>query len=78
MIVIIDYRMGNIGSILNMLKKIGAPAVISADPAAVVGAEKLILPGVGADEVRSVIIKWTMPKTPTDRAGRDHENHRRD
>jgi imidazole glycerol-phosphate synthase subunit HisH len=49
MIVIIDYGMGNIGSILNMLKKIGAPvAKISAAPKDIEQAEKLILPGVGA------------------------------
>lgn len=29
MIVIIDYHMGNLGSILNMLKKIDAPVVAS-------------------------------------------------
>lgn len=48
MIVIIDYGMGNLGSILNMLKKIGAPAIISADAREIESAEKLILPGVGA------------------------------
>ena len=49
MIIIIDYGMGNIGSILNMLKKVGAPAAkISADPKDIEQAEKLILPGVGA------------------------------
>jgi imidazole glycerol-phosphate synthase subunit HisH len=48
MIIIIDYGMGNIGSILNMLKKIGAPARISSDPDEIRAAEKLILPGVGA------------------------------
>ncbi len=48
MIVIIDYGMGNLGSIFNMLKKIGAPAEISGDPPKIFSAEKLILPGVGA------------------------------
>ncbi len=48
MIVIVDYGMGNIGSILNMLKKIGHKAVISSDPGAILDAEKLILPGVGS------------------------------
>lgn len=48
MIGIIDYGMGNIGSILNMLKKIGAPAfkVTRADD--IKRATKIILPGVGA------------------------------
>ncbi len=48
MIVIVDYDMGNLGSIANMLKKVGAKATISSDPAVVGEAEKLILPGVGA------------------------------
>lgn len=48
MIVIIDYGMGNIGSIQNMLAWIGAEACISADPQVIRRADKLILPGVGA------------------------------
>ncbi len=48
MIVVIDYKMGNIGSILNMLKKIGAEAIISSDPEEIKKADKLILPGVGS------------------------------
>jgi glutamine amidotransferase len=46
--VIIDYGMGNLGSILNMLKKIGAGAVVSSDISEIEKADKLILPGVGA------------------------------
>lgn len=48
MIVIVDYGIGNLGSIKNMLRKIGAPAAISSDPDAIRSAAKLILPGVGA------------------------------
>ena len=48
MIVIVDYGMGNIGSILNMLKKVGAAVTVSADRAIIAAAKKLILPGVGA------------------------------
>ena len=48
MLVIVDYGMGNLGSIKNMLKKIGTPALISNQPADINQAEKLILPGVGA------------------------------
>jgi imidazole glycerol-phosphate synthase subunit HisH len=47
-IVIVDYGMGNLGSMLNMLKKAGVRAVISSDPADVSAASRLILPGVGA------------------------------
>jgi glutamine amidotransferase len=48
MIAIIDYGMGNLGSIANMLRKVGAPNVISSDPEVIERADKLILPGVGA------------------------------
>ncbi|MDP3947254.1 MAG: imidazole glycerol phosphate synthase subunit HisH [bacterium] len=48
MIAIIDYQTGNIGSILNMLKKIGAEASVVSDAKGITEADKLILPGVGA------------------------------
>lgn len=47
MITIINYGLGNIGSIFNMLKKIGNKSVISSDPDEIARAKKLILPGVG-------------------------------
>jgi glutamine amidotransferase len=46
-IVIIDYGLGNLGSIRNMLKKIGGEGVISSKISDIQEAEKLILPGVG-------------------------------
>lgn len=48
MIAIIDYGMGNVGSILNMIKKVGGNAVITSDHHEIEMAEKLILPGVGS------------------------------
>lgn len=48
MIVVIDYKTGNIGSLLNMLKKIGVKSTVSSDISVIKEAEKLILPGVGA------------------------------
>jgi glutamine amidotransferase len=48
MITIVDYGVGNLGSILNMLKKVGAKAQASSDPDVLRQADKLILPGVGA------------------------------
>jgi glutamine amidotransferase len=48
MIVIIDFGVGNLGSILNMLKRIRATAVISSDVSVIKKADKLILPGVGS------------------------------
>lgn len=48
MIAIVDYGMGNLGSIHNMLNRIGAPSVITSDPRRIESADRLILPGVGA------------------------------
>ena len=48
MIHIIDYGAGNISSIQNMLKKIGADSVIASVPSEIAEAKKIILPGVGA------------------------------
>lgn len=48
MLTIIDYQVGNLVSIKNMLARIGFTGVrISSDPADIETAEKLIIPGVG-------------------------------
>ena len=46
-IVVVDYGMGNLGSIRNMLKKIGVDSILTADPQVIGRAGKIILPGVG-------------------------------
>jgi len=48
MIVIVDYGMGNLGSIKNMLKYIDVESKISEDPGQLLDADKIILPGVGS------------------------------
>lgn len=48
MITIVNYGMGNLGSVQNMFKRIGVASEITGDPQAVSRAEKLLLPGVGA------------------------------
>jgi glutamine amidotransferase len=48
MITIIDYKTGNLGSIQNILKKIGEESIITSDKNKIANATKLILPGVGA------------------------------
>lgn len=48
MIVLINYGMGNLGSIVNMLQKIGADVIVSSGVEDIKKAKKLILPGVGA------------------------------
>lgn len=48
MIAIVDYGVGNLGSVRNMLRRAGLACVISGDPETIFSASKIILPGVGA------------------------------
>jgi glutamine amidotransferase len=49
MIVIVDYGLGNLASVLNMFKKIGTKdVVISGEHEVIEKADKILLPGVGA------------------------------
>ncbi|MBO6633383.1 MAG: imidazole glycerol phosphate synthase subunit HisH [Rhizobiaceae bacterium] len=47
MIAIVDYDIGNLAAVSNMLRRIGYDSVITADPEMIASAEKLILPGNG-------------------------------
>lgn len=47
MISIIDYQCGNLGAILNMLKRIGIKARITSNPDDLQDVSRIILPGVG-------------------------------
>jgi len=46
--VIVDYGMGNLRSVQKALERVGASAVLSDRPGAVAGADRLVVPGVGA------------------------------
>ena len=48
MIVVVDYKMGNIESICNIIKKLGQEVIVSDDPDLIKKADKLVLPGVGS------------------------------
>ncbi len=48
MLVVVDYGMGNLGSIYNILRRVGGEPTVSSSPEVIAGASKLILPGVGA------------------------------
>ena len=48
MVTIVDYGMGNLGSVKNMFKYIGFESQISSDLDVIAKAEKILLPGVGA------------------------------
>jgi len=50
MIAIIDYGVGNLFSLQSSFAAIGQEAVVTADPAVIRAADRIILPGVGAFE----------------------------
>jgi imidazole glycerol-phosphate synthase subunit HisH len=56
MITIVNYGMGNLGSVLNMFKRIGVEAIISNNISDIEKAEKLLLPGVGAFDAAMELI----------------------
>lgn len=47
-ITIVDYGMGNLGSIRNMLRRVGVKSTITGDPGEIERADKILLPGVGS------------------------------
>ena len=47
-VVIVDYGMGNRRSVEKALEHVGARPVLSSDAAVIGGADRLVLPGVGA------------------------------
>ncbi len=48
MIVVVDYKLGNLFSVAKALEYVGAPVRVSADPADLRAATHIVLPGVGA------------------------------
>jgi glutamine amidotransferase len=48
MIGIVDYNMGNLGSVINAFVKVGSRAELVSDPEKISSYDKLVLPGVGA------------------------------
>ena len=47
MVAIIDYKMGNLRSVENALKRLGAEFCVTADPAVIRAADRVLMPGVG-------------------------------
>ena len=47
MITLVDYGVGNLAAVVNMLRHIGVPCRRTGDPAVIDQAERVILPGVG-------------------------------
>ena len=57
MIIIVDYKAGNLTSVKRALDHLGIPNQISADPDAVRRAERIIFPGVGAAGAAMNVLK---------------------
>lgn len=47
MIAIVDYKTANLGSLVNIFRRIGVPARVAATPSELQGAERIVLPGIG-------------------------------
>ncbi|MBQ8437957.1 MAG: imidazole glycerol phosphate synthase subunit HisH, partial [Alistipes sp.] len=47
MIAIVDYKMGNLRSVENALRRLGADFTVTADADVIRRADKVLLPGVG-------------------------------
>lgn len=57
MITILDYGLGNVGSILNMFKFLDIPATLNSSRDNIFEAEGLILPGVGSFDTGMTLLK---------------------
>lgn len=58
MIAVVDYGLGNLGSVTKAFRRVGAPVTLTGDPEALRAARALVLPGDGAfgtamDELRA-------------------------
>ena len=48
MIALVDYELGNLGSVAKALKRVGCDAKMTQDPADIAAADAIVVPGVGA------------------------------
>jgi imidazole glycerol-phosphate synthase subunit HisH len=72
MITVVDYGMGNIGSIKNMFRKLGVDTTVTDKPKDILDAEKIVLPGVGAfDAAMNRIDELNLRSTLRDKALKD-------
>jgi glutamine amidotransferase len=47
-VAVVDYGVGNLHSVRHALDLVGATVIVTADPAEIAAAERIVLPGVGA------------------------------
>ena len=55
MIAIVDYKAGNLASVKKAFDHLGYESAITADPAAIARADKIVLPGVGNFEATTAL-----------------------
>tara|TARA_A100000171_G_scaffold52546_1_gene71496 strand:+ start:192 stop:797 length:606 start_codon:yes stop_codon:yes gene_type:complete len=67
MIIVVDYGLGNLGSVENMLRRIDVPSKISSNFSDIASAKKIILPGVGAFDAAMVRINESGLRAVLDR-----------
>ncbi len=73
-VTVVDYGMGNLRSVAKALETVGADVEVTADPSKVRGADRLVLPGVGAfgkavrnieeANLREVLLEFLRTKKP--------------
>ncbi len=59
MLAIIDYGVGNLFSLSASFRALGVETTVTADPAAIAAAERIVLPGVGAFEDAAAKLRET-------------------
>ena len=64
MVAIVDYGLGNLGSIANMLRALGGRPVLASTPFDIEAADKLILPGVGSFDAGMRLLEESGLKGP--------------
>lgn len=69
MIAVVDYKAGNLTSVMKALTAVGAEAVSTENPEVVRRAEKIILPGVGHFAATEFLDRRGLKQTIAERAG---------
>lgn len=54
---IVDYGLGNLGSVANMLRRVGAPSRRVSTPEDLLASERVLLPGIGAFDTATTLLR---------------------
>lgn len=73
MIAVIDYGVGNLSSVINMFRKIGAEAVVTKNPNEILLADKVLLPGVGHFDFGMKMLNKSGLRDVLDKFAMDHK-----